>query len=58
MGSFGQQNKPEDLFDKLTEAEPYQLENFVGMLEFSNGFFGSEVDELERSFICVDKKVC
>lgn len=56
VGSFGQRNKPESLLDKLTEDERYQLENFVGTIEFSKKFFGGEVDQLERSFIRVDKK--
>lgn len=55
VGSFGRRSLPEDLFDKLTDDERYQLENFVAALDFSKKFFGTAANELDEIFIKVDK---
>lgn len=55
VGSFGQRNSPEALFDKLTDEERYQLENFVAALHFSKKFFGTQANQLGEILIKVDK---
>lgn len=53
LGSFGQRKSPDLMRDKLNQEELYEFDNFLSALEFSNEFFKSEADELDRFIIKV-----
>jgi hypothetical protein len=53
LGSFGLRHSPESIRNKLNDDEQYELDNFLGAIEFSKKFYDTEVHELDRFIIKV-----
>ena len=48
LGSFGKGRPFDHAKSKLTDSELYELQNFVGAMDFGDECFGCPVSELDR----------